>query len=57
MTRKERDFVVQELLSRYNGVGRTIVGDEHCLGRLLAVVNRVASKGEVKAYIAAFIGA
>ena len=56
MTRKEREFVIKELLSRYDGVGRTIVGDEHCLGRLLAMVHRVATKGEVQAYLTAFIG-
>ncbi len=57
MTRKERELVVQELLARYDGVGSTIVGDEHCLGRLLAMVQRVATKGEVMAYLTAFIGA
>ncbi len=56
MTRKERDFLIKELLTRDDGVGRTIVGDDHCLGRLLAMVQRVATKGEVQQYLTAFIG-
>jgi hypothetical protein len=39
MTRAEKDKVVQELLGQYgHRVGKTVVGDDTCLGRLLATL-------------------
>lgn len=57
MTRKERELVVERLLSRYDDVGATIVDDDQSLCRLLTVMQRASANNEVGRYVCAYIGA
>jgi hypothetical protein len=57
MTRKERELVVERLLSHYDDVGATIVDDDQCLCRLLTVMQRASANNEVGRYVCAYIGA
>ena len=56
MTRAEKDSSVQAMLGRYgHNVGRTIVGDDTCLARLLATLKLDLEDREVGDYLCSFL--
>lgn len=55
MTRRERELVVEQLLSRYDDVGETIVDDEQSLCRLLSVLQRASTGNEVGEYVCSYL--
>lgn len=57
MTRRERELVVERLLSRYDDVGETIVDDDQSLCRLLTMMNRASAGDEVGQYVCSYLGA
>ena len=57
MTRKERELIVENLLTRYGDVGETVVGDDQSLCRLLKMMHRASAGNEVGMYVSAYIGA
>lgn len=56
MTRKERELVVERLLSRYDDVGATIVDDDQTLCRLLTVMHRASADNAVGQYVCSYLG-
>lgn len=57
MTRKERELIVENLLTRYCNIGETVVGDDQSLCRLLKMMHRASAGNEVGMYVSAYIGA
>jgi hypothetical protein len=56
MTRAEKDSNIQAMLGRYgHNVGRTIVGDDTCLARLLATLKLDLEDREVGDYLCSFL--
>jgi hypothetical protein len=56
MTRAERDNIIQDVLGRYgHSVGRTVVEDDMCLGRLLATLKFDLEDREVGDYLRSFL--
>lgn len=56
MTRKERELVVERLLTQYDDVGAIVVDDDQSLCRLLTVMHRASAGNEVGMYLSAYIG-
>lgn len=55
MTRRERELVVERLLSRYDDVGETIVDDDQSLCRLLSTLQRASTGNEVGEYVCSYL--
>jgi hypothetical protein len=56
MTRADKDRIVQDVLSRYgHRVGKTVVEDDMCLGRLLATLQFDLDDREVGDYLCSFL--
>ena len=56
MTRAERDRIVQVVLGQYgHRVGKTVVGDDTCLSRLLATLKFDLEDREVGDYLRSFL--
>jgi hypothetical protein len=58
MTRPERDCIVQDMLGRYgHRVGKTVVEDDMCLGRLLGTLRfDLEDDRQVGNYLCSFLG-
>jgi len=55
MTRAEKDNIIQNVLGRYgHNVGKTVVEDDTCLGRLLATLKSDLDY-EVGDYLCSFL--
>ena len=56
MTRAEKDNIIQNVLGRYgHNVGKTVVEDDTCLGRLLATLKFDLEDREVGNYLCSFL--
>jgi hypothetical protein len=56
MTRADKDRIVKDVLGRYgHGVGKTVVEDDTCLGRLLATLKFDLEDREVGNYLCSFL--
>jgi hypothetical protein len=56
MTRAEKDTTIQNVLGRYgHRVGKTVVEDYTCLGRLLATLQLDLEDREVGNYLCSFL--
>jgi hypothetical protein len=56
MTRAEKEDTIQDVLGRYgHKVGKTVVEDDMCLGRLLATLKLDLGDCEVGDYLCSFL--
>jgi hypothetical protein len=56
MTRADKDRTIQDVLGRYgHRVGKTVVEDDTCLGRLLATLKFDLEDREVGNYLCSFL--
>ena len=56
MTRAEKDNIIHYVLGRYgHNVGKTVVEDDMCLGRLLATLKFDLEDREVGDYLCSFL--
>ncbi len=55
MTRQERDMVVDQMLTRYPGIGTTIVADDQSLCRLLSTLELARTDRALGEYLCSFL--
>ncbi|HSL94750.1 MAG TPA: hypothetical protein VLA35_02365 [Thermoleophilia bacterium] len=55
MTRQERDMVVDQMLTRYPGLGTTIVADDQSLCRLLSTLELARTDRALGEYLCSYL--